>query len=225
MDRMTKDIETALRGRARRPCPADWTRALAERAAAEGLLDVAYASVDSPLGPLLVAATPRGLVRLAYASRGRGAGGPGPAAVAARPGGARAPGRRPPRAGRVLRRPPRRVRPADRLVAHRRLRRQGAAPDRADRLRADEHLRRGRRRAPAARARCAPRATRSAPTRCRSSCPATACCARAERWAATPGGRSARSSCCAWRAYSASPPRLPSGLLGEVAEWLKALAC
>ena len=35
---------------------------LAERAAAEGLLDVAYANVDSPFGPLLVATTPRGLV-------------------------------------------------------------------------------------------------------------------------------------------------------------------
>jgi len=37
---------------------------LAERADAEGLLDVAYANVDSPFGPLLVAATPRGLVRV-----------------------------------------------------------------------------------------------------------------------------------------------------------------
>jgi methylated-DNA-[protein]-cysteine S-methyltransferase len=35
-------------------------------AAAAGLLDVAYATVDSPVGRLLVAATPRGLVRLAY---------------------------------------------------------------------------------------------------------------------------------------------------------------
>jgi methylated-DNA-[protein]-cysteine S-methyltransferase len=42
------------------------TERLAERAAAEGLLDVAYASMDSPLGPLLVAATPRGLARVAY---------------------------------------------------------------------------------------------------------------------------------------------------------------
>jgi methylated-DNA-[protein]-cysteine S-methyltransferase len=39
---------------------------LAERAAADGLLDVAYASVDSPLGPLVVASTPHGLVRVAY---------------------------------------------------------------------------------------------------------------------------------------------------------------
>jgi methylated-DNA-[protein]-cysteine S-methyltransferase len=36
------------------------------RAAAEGLADVAYGWADSPFGRLLVAATPRGLVRLAY---------------------------------------------------------------------------------------------------------------------------------------------------------------
>jgi methylated-DNA-[protein]-cysteine S-methyltransferase len=34
----------------------------AERAAAEGLLDVAYASADSPFGELLLAQTPKGLV-------------------------------------------------------------------------------------------------------------------------------------------------------------------
>ena len=39
---------------------------LAGRAAAERLLDVAYAEVDSPLGRLTVASTPRGLVRVAY---------------------------------------------------------------------------------------------------------------------------------------------------------------
>jgi len=37
---------------------------LTDRAAAEGLLDVAYATTDSPFGPLLLATTPRGLVRL-----------------------------------------------------------------------------------------------------------------------------------------------------------------
>jgi methylated-DNA-[protein]-cysteine S-methyltransferase len=37
---------------------------LHERAAAEGLLDVAYASADSPFGTLLLARTPQGLVRL-----------------------------------------------------------------------------------------------------------------------------------------------------------------
>jgi len=42
-------------------------RASLERdAEAEGLLDVAYTTVDSPVGPLLLAATPKGLVRVAY---------------------------------------------------------------------------------------------------------------------------------------------------------------
>jgi methylated-DNA-[protein]-cysteine S-methyltransferase len=64
MDRMNENIETALRkAAATLPSPAALDLA---RVADEGLLDVAYASVDSPLGPLVVAATPRGLVRLAY---------------------------------------------------------------------------------------------------------------------------------------------------------------
>lgn len=33
----------------------------------DGLLDIAYRTVDSPVGPLLLAATERGLVRVAYA--------------------------------------------------------------------------------------------------------------------------------------------------------------
>jgi methylated-DNA-[protein]-cysteine S-methyltransferase len=37
---------------------------LAERASEEGLLDVAYTTTDSPFGPLLLAQTPRGLVRV-----------------------------------------------------------------------------------------------------------------------------------------------------------------
>jgi methylated-DNA-[protein]-cysteine S-methyltransferase len=40
--------------------------AFAERAEREGLIDVAYATVDSPVGPLLVAGTKRGLVRVAF---------------------------------------------------------------------------------------------------------------------------------------------------------------
>jgi len=35
-------------------------------AEAEGLLDVAYVTIDSPVGTLLLAATPKGLVRVAY---------------------------------------------------------------------------------------------------------------------------------------------------------------
>ena len=61
------EIETILR-RAAEQLPAA-APDLGERAEAEGLLDVAYASVDSPLGPLVVAATPRGLVRVAYNDR------------------------------------------------------------------------------------------------------------------------------------------------------------
>jgi methylated-DNA-[protein]-cysteine S-methyltransferase len=41
---------------------------LRERAAAEGLLDIAYATADSPFGALLLARTPEGLVRLALPS-------------------------------------------------------------------------------------------------------------------------------------------------------------
>jgi methylated-DNA-[protein]-cysteine S-methyltransferase len=37
---------------------------LAARASAEGLLDVAYATTDSPFGPLLLATTSKGLVRV-----------------------------------------------------------------------------------------------------------------------------------------------------------------
>ena len=35
-------------------------------AEAEGLLDIAYTTIDSPVGTLLLAATPKGLVRVAY---------------------------------------------------------------------------------------------------------------------------------------------------------------
>ena len=43
---------------------------LARRAADAGLLDVAYGTADSPLGPLTVMVTPRGLVRLSYSGEG-----------------------------------------------------------------------------------------------------------------------------------------------------------
>jgi methylated-DNA-[protein]-cysteine S-methyltransferase len=68
MDRMNEDIETALR-EAASTLPTAAALDL-QRVAGEGLLDVAYATVDSPLGPLVVAATPRGLVRLAYTGSG-----------------------------------------------------------------------------------------------------------------------------------------------------------
>ena len=58
---------TGIENDLRRELPApeelpDFTAAAAEA----GLLDVAYATLDSPLGKLLLAATPEGLVRLAY---------------------------------------------------------------------------------------------------------------------------------------------------------------
>ena len=60
------ELEKMLRGEVH----ADGAQAAAERfaarAAEEGLLDVAYALVDSPLGKLLAAQTRRGLVELAY---------------------------------------------------------------------------------------------------------------------------------------------------------------
>ena len=42
----------------------DFAGRFASRAAEEGLVDVAYASVDTPIGSLVVAGTERGLVRL-----------------------------------------------------------------------------------------------------------------------------------------------------------------
>jgi methylated-DNA-[protein]-cysteine S-methyltransferase len=42
---------------------------LVEAANAAGLLDVAYRTIDTPVGTLLLAATPKGLVRVAYASQ------------------------------------------------------------------------------------------------------------------------------------------------------------
>jgi methylated-DNA-[protein]-cysteine S-methyltransferase len=41
-------------------------RELEQAAGRAGLLDIAYRTIDSPVGPLLLAATPRGLVRIAY---------------------------------------------------------------------------------------------------------------------------------------------------------------
>jgi methylated-DNA-[protein]-cysteine S-methyltransferase len=43
---------------------------LAAAADRDGLLDVAYRTVDSPVGALLIAATPAGLVRVAFSSEG-----------------------------------------------------------------------------------------------------------------------------------------------------------
>lgn len=49
---------------------ADLHHRLEQAATTAGLLDVAYRHLDSPVGRLLVAATPVGLVRVAFASEG-----------------------------------------------------------------------------------------------------------------------------------------------------------
>jgi methylated-DNA-[protein]-cysteine S-methyltransferase len=67
---MNGDLERMLRDIG----PVDATAAqkrFVRRAIDDGLADVAYAPVDSPLGELVAAVTPRGLVRLAYED-GRG---------------------------------------------------------------------------------------------------------------------------------------------------------
>ncbi len=65
-DDLTTNLARAFPGR-----PGDLDRLHARLAAAaerDGILDVAYRTVDSPVGPLLLAATGTGLVRVAYAS-------------------------------------------------------------------------------------------------------------------------------------------------------------
>jgi methylated-DNA-[protein]-cysteine S-methyltransferase len=62
MEHALRDAATALPGAP----PAGLDRHMVDRAGAEGLVDVAYASVDSPVGPLTVAGTRRGLVLVAY---------------------------------------------------------------------------------------------------------------------------------------------------------------
>jgi methylated-DNA-[protein]-cysteine S-methyltransferase len=61
-----RDPGTELREAARAGSGAaeEMARRFAEHAAAEGALDVAYASADSPFGPILLAATDRGLVKV-----------------------------------------------------------------------------------------------------------------------------------------------------------------
>jgi methylated-DNA-[protein]-cysteine S-methyltransferase len=44
---------------------------IVDAAAAAGLLDVAYARLDSPVGTLMLASTPQGLARLAYVDEGQ----------------------------------------------------------------------------------------------------------------------------------------------------------
>ncbi len=64
---MTDDLEQRLAQPPVASLNLDALRAgLAQRAADDGLLDVAYGTYDSPLGPLTLVVTPRGLARLSY---------------------------------------------------------------------------------------------------------------------------------------------------------------
>jgi methylated-DNA-[protein]-cysteine S-methyltransferase len=72
------DIERLLAGPARPDGPADPAMdrlhaELTRRAQEHNLLDIAYRAVDTPVGPLLLATTPAGLVRVAYAREDFGA--------------------------------------------------------------------------------------------------------------------------------------------------------
>ena len=72
---MTADLERLLRDVG--PVDADAAQErFVRRAVDDGLADVAYAPVDSPVGELMAAVTRRGLVRLAYED-GRGDAAPG----------------------------------------------------------------------------------------------------------------------------------------------------
>jgi methylated-DNA-[protein]-cysteine S-methyltransferase len=61
--RLSNRLSAAARGRG---LPDGALDRFAERAAGDGLLDVAYTTLETPVGELLVAATPRGLVRISY---------------------------------------------------------------------------------------------------------------------------------------------------------------
>lgn len=63
---MSDAIETGLRRGPDAGGVGEAVSGLLDRAAAEGLVDVAYAITDSPFGDLLVAVTPRGLVRVGF---------------------------------------------------------------------------------------------------------------------------------------------------------------
>jgi methylated-DNA-[protein]-cysteine S-methyltransferase len=63
---MTIDLERALRGTKAALAPTKTTPDIVRAATEAGLIDIAYATCESPLGELFVASTPRGLVRLAY---------------------------------------------------------------------------------------------------------------------------------------------------------------
>jgi len=64
------DLEQVLTRAGRRRYPEQSqraARALSERAVDNGLIDVAITAIDSPVGPIMLAATRRGLIRVSFA--------------------------------------------------------------------------------------------------------------------------------------------------------------
>jgi methylated-DNA-[protein]-cysteine S-methyltransferase len=66
-----EEMERALRAALQSGSGAVEPPSIIDAAAAAGLLDVAYARLDSPVGTLVLASTPQGLARLAYVDEGR----------------------------------------------------------------------------------------------------------------------------------------------------------
>ena len=186
----------------------------------DGILDVAYRTVDTPLGTLLLAATEQGLVRVAYAGEGHDAGAAGSSPTGSAPGSCgRPPGstRRPVQldeyfAGR------RRAfdLPLDLRLSH------GFRRTRADHLREIGYGATASYAAMAALAGHPRRSGRSAPparpTRCRWWCPATGWSASTAAPGATSAGPRPSSPCSGWSprppdagGRGARPDRRPGG--------------
>jgi len=68
MSEVDEELGRAAGGLSGGPSPA-LMRRVSERFEEEGLVDVAYAQVDSPLGPLTIAGSARGLLLVAYPER------------------------------------------------------------------------------------------------------------------------------------------------------------
>jgi len=66
-----EEIERTLRAALRRGHDTVAPPSIVDAAADAGLLDVAYARLDSPVGTLVLASTPQGLARLAYVDAGQ----------------------------------------------------------------------------------------------------------------------------------------------------------
>ena len=70
-DGSDEEMERTLRAALRSGVDPAGPPSIVDAAAAAGLLDLAYAQLDSPVGPLVLASTPEGLARLAYVDEGQ----------------------------------------------------------------------------------------------------------------------------------------------------------